>query len=62
MICFCLFKVFDENKSGDLDFVEYMMAVNSTQLETAEDKLLWIFKMYDKVRMDLLLILRELDS
>ncbi|XP_059089823.1 guanylyl cyclase-activating protein 2-like isoform X2 [Tigriopus californicus] len=43
-----IFKVFDENKSGDLDFVEYMMAVNSTQLETPEDKLQWIFKMYDK--------------
>ena len=45
-----IYKVFDEDKSGKLDFTEYMMAVQSTMLETAEEKLRWIFKMYDKVR------------
>jgi Ca2+-binding EF-hand superfamily protein len=43
-------QVFDEDRSGKLDFVEYMMAVQSTKLRTPEDKLNWIFKIYDKVR------------
>ena len=42
-------QVFDDDKSGKLDFVEYMMAVQSTQLRSPEEKLDWIFKMYDKV-------------
>ena len=42
-------QVFDDDKSGKLDFVEYMMAVQSTQLKSPEEKLNWIFKMYDKV-------------
>ena len=41
--------MFDDDKSGKLDFVEYMMAVQSTQLRSPEEKLSWIFKMYDKV-------------
>ena len=41
--------MFDNDKSGKLDFVEYMMAVQSTQLRSPEEKLNWIFKMYDKV-------------
>ena len=40
--------MFDNDKSGKLDFVEYMMAVQSTQLRSPEEKLNWIFKMYDK--------------
>ena len=44
-----LLQVFDDDKSGKLDFVEYMMAVQSTQLKSPEEKLNWIFKMYDKV-------------
>ena len=42
-------QVFDDDKSGKLDFVEYMMAVQSTQLKSPEEKLTWIFRMYDKV-------------
>ena len=41
--------MFDDDKSGKLDFVEYMMAVQSTQLKSPEEKLTWIFRMYDKV-------------
>ena len=47
-----LLQVFDDDKSGKLDFVEYMMAVQSTQLRSPEEKLNWIFKMYDKVGQD----------
>lgn len=43
-----IFKVFDEDRNGKLDFVEYILAVSSTQMNTPEDKLKWIFKMYDK--------------
>ena len=46
-------QVFDDDKSGKLDFVEYMMAVQSTQLKSPEEKLTWIFRMYDKVEKKL---------
>jgi len=31
-----------------MNFCDYMTAVQSTKLETPEDKLRWIFRMYDK--------------
>ncbi len=43
-------QVFDEDGSGQMDFCEYMLAVQSAKLETPEDKLKWIFRMYDRVR------------
>ncbi len=48
----CLSQVFDEDGSGRMDFCEYMMAVQSSKLETPEDKLKWIFRIYDKVRLN----------
>ncbi len=44
-----IFRVFDEDGSGRMDFCEYMLAVQSAKLETPEDKLKWIFRMYDRV-------------
>ena len=34
--------------SGSIDFAEYMMAVNAANLNTIEEKLNWIFNVYDK--------------
>ncbi len=42
-------KVFDEDGSGRMDFCEYMLAVQSAKMETPEDKLKWIFRLYDRV-------------
>ena len=43
-----LFRVFDEDKSGKLDFTEYMMAFNCTSLSKPEEKLNWIFNVFDE--------------
>ena len=43
-----LFRVFDEDKSGTLDFSECVLANNVKNLETAEDKLGWMFDAFDE--------------
>ena len=43
-----LFGIFDEDGSGTMDFIEFMMASNATTLKSLEDKLNWIFNVYDK--------------
>merc|ERR1712025_366758 len=43
-----LFRVFDEDNSGALNFFEYLQAANVTVLDTREDKLNWIFMAFDK--------------
>ena len=43
-----LFRVFDEDNSGTMDFTEYMLAINATSLESPEDKLKWMFDVFDK--------------
>ena len=42
-----LFRVFDEDKSGKLDFCEFFQANNVTKLSTPEDKLNWMFTAFD---------------
>ena len=42
------FRVFDDDNSGTMDFTEYMMAINATSLNTPEDKLNWMFDVFDK--------------
>ena len=44
-----IFDIFDEDGSGRIDFVEYMMAINSSNMNTPEMKLNWIFNVFDKV-------------
>ena len=44
-----IFNIFDEDQSGHIDFVEYMMAINSSNMHTPESKLNWIFNVFDKV-------------
>ena len=43
-----LFRVFDIDSSGTMDFIEYMLAINSTSLNSPEDKLKWMFDVFDK--------------
>ena len=43
-----LFKVFDEDNSGTLDFYELMLVKNASNLSTPEDKLNWIFTAFDQ--------------
>ena len=43
-----LFRVFDEDNSGTMDFCEFMLASNCTNLSSAKDKLEWIFKVFDQ--------------
>ena len=43
-----LFDVFDEDKSGCLDFYEFMMVKNTSSLQTPEEKLNWIFSAFDR--------------
>ena len=41
-----IFDIFDEDQSGHIDFVEYMMAINSSNMHTPESKLNWIFNVF----------------
>ena len=43
-----MFRVFDIDSSGTMDFTEYMLAINSTSLNSPEDKLNWMFDVFDR--------------
>ena len=43
-----VFRVFDEDGNGSLDFSEYMMASNCSNLTSQEDILAWIFNVFDE--------------
>ena len=60
-----LFRIFDDDKSGSIDFEEFILALNATKfrylkkvlkvtndcnfrMNTAEEKLQWIFTVFDK--------------
>ena len=43
-----LFRVFDEDDSGTMDFEEFMMATNWSHMTCPEDKLEWIFRVFDE--------------
>lgn len=43
-----LFRVFDEDGSGTMDFEEYIMAINCTNLTEPKEKLTWIFNVFDE--------------
>jgi len=43
-----IFRIFDKDGNGTIDFKEFMLATDMTASGTPEEKLRWAFKMYDK--------------
>ena len=42
-----MFRTFDTDHNGYIDFVEFLLAINITSSGTPEEKLKWVFKLYD---------------
>ena len=47
LIASAVFKVFDVDSSGTMDFVEYMQAKRALGLNSVDEKLDWIFCLFD---------------
>jgi len=43
-----IFRIFDKDGNGSIDFKEFMLATDMTASGSPEEKLRWAFKMYDK--------------
>ena len=45
--CEHMFRGFDSDRSGIIDFKKFLIAINITRNGSPEDKLHWAFRMYD---------------
>ena len=45
--CQHVFRTFDTDHNGYIDFLEFLLAINITSAGTPEEKLKWAFKLYD---------------
>ena len=44
-----IFSTFDKDKNNFIDFNEFIIATHCTANSSPEDKLRWVFQLYDKV-------------
>ena len=42
-----IFRIFDDDKNGTIEFKEFILALAVTQLQSERDKLSWAFRLYD---------------
>ena len=45
--CHHIFRTFDKDKDGTINFSEFLLAINVMGSGTVEEKLMWSFKMFD---------------
>ena len=43
-----IFSIFDEEKTSKIDFVKYVLAINASKMNSPEEKLIWIFNVFDR--------------
>ena len=46
-----IFSTFDKDKNDFIDFNEFLIATHCTATSSPEDKLRWVFQLYDKVNL-----------